>query len=310
MGPLDDLAGRGYVMEHIYTVREQFILNNRWLFDVEQDQLIDLESHISSTTLKPVAARLLALLARSPQVLLRRRQLLHDGWNSFGFEVCENSLNQVIHALRETFEALHPGHPYIKTVPRIGYCLLADVRLAAAEDRQRQRPGNQPAIDAGHRALIGVDELTGLNSRHAFDEMADGEWRRAQRNGLPLSLLMIDVDHFQCFNDLYGRTEGDAALNSIARCIGQKIGRAGDHAARYSGKKFAVLLSATGQEGAAHVAEKIRASVQALDWHHVATSPHPVVTVSIGVACTAPRHFETLQAFVDAADVFVTYRAF
>jgi hypothetical protein len=61
MGSLDDLAGRGYVMEHIYTAREQFILNNRSLFDVEQDQLIDLESHISSTTLNPVAARILAL---------------------------------------------------------------------------------------------------------------------------------------------------------------------------------------------------------------------------------------------------------
>jgi len=151
------------------------------------------------------------------------------------------------------------------------------------------------------RLLARTDGLTGLSNRRAFDEMAEAEWRRSQRNGLPLSLLMIDIDHFKGFNDLYGHAAGDDALAAVARCIGENIWRPGDTAARYGGEEFAVLLSNTGAAGAAQIAETVRAAVQALDRHHVA-SPHHIVTVSIGVACASERRFATLRALVNGAD--------
>ena len=157
------------------------------------------------------------------------------------------------------------------------------------------------ATETELRSLARTDGLTGLCNRRAFDEMAQVEWRRAQRTDLPLSLLMIDVDHFKSFNDLYGHSAGDDALAAVAQCIGANIRRPSDSAARYGGEEFAVLLPNTDQVGAAHVAENIRAAVQALGRTHMA-SMLQVVTVSIGVACVTKRRFATLRVFVNAAD--------
>ncbi|SAL05203.1 DNA-binding transcriptional activator CadC [Caballeronia calidae] len=115
-------------MDKHYTLNEKFVLNDRWLFDPTQDRLVDLMGQIDSVMLKPVASRLLRILAHSPKTLLHREHLLDEGWRSFGFEVSENSLNQVMCALRTAFQALDPQETYIRTVPRIGYCFLASVR--------------------------------------------------------------------------------------------------------------------------------------------------------------------------------------
>jgi hypothetical protein len=104
------------------------------------------------------------------------------------------------------------------------------------------------------------------------------------------------LQDFKGFNDLYGHSAGDDAPAAVAQCIGEKIRRPGDTAARYGGEEFAVLLPNTGAAGTVQVAETMRAAVQALDRRHVA-SPHHIVTISIGVACTSERRFATLRAF-------------
>jgi diguanylate cyclase (GGDEF)-like protein len=157
------------------------------------------------------------------------------------------------------------------------------------------------AMEAELRSLARTDGLTKLGNRRAFDEMAQAEWRRAQRSDLPLSLLIIDVDHFKSFNDLYGHSAGDDALAAVAQCIGESVRRPGDSAARYGGEEFAVVLPNTNRSGAVQVAETIRAAVQALGLTHMA-SMHQVVTVSIGVACMTEHRFATLRVFVNAAD--------
>jgi diguanylate cyclase (GGDEF)-like protein len=289
-------------MNGIYHQGEQFVLNDRWLFDVEQDRLLDLTGQCTGTVLKPVAARLLAIMMRTPRTVLRRRQLFDEGWRRFGFEVCDNSLNQVVCTLRNTFESLHPGHPYIKTIPRIGYCLLAEVRMVTAADRVAQLPLiDVPGATGPQRVITDTDPLTGLASRHAFDELAEDEWQRTQRSDTPLSLLMIGVDRFRNFNDRYGLAAGNEALATVAQCIGQTIHRAGDHASRYGDEEFAVLLGGTDAAGAGRVAERIRLSVPAPDCGPMASS-HPVLTASIGLVSTANRRFEALQAFTGAGE--------
>jgi diguanylate cyclase (GGDEF)-like protein len=114
-------------------------------------------------------------------------------------------------------------------------------------------------------------------------------------------MLLIDVDSFKGFNDLYGHSAGDDALIDVARSIARNVRRPGDTAARYGGEEFAVLLPATDEAGAMRIAEQIRTAVQALRRRHVVSSHH-VLTVSIGVATAHGKAVATSRALVDAAD--------
>jgi diguanylate cyclase (GGDEF)-like protein len=151
------------------------------------------------------------------------------------------------------------------------------------------------------RVLARTDGLTGLNNRRTFEEHAEREWLIMQRTGRPLSMLLIDVDNFKGFNDLYGHSAGDDALMAVASCIDSAVRRPGDVAARYGGEEFAVLLPDTHDLGAALIAERMRAAVQGLELRHVA-SAHHVLTISVGIACTALYRFPNYRAFVNAAD--------
>jgi diguanylate cyclase (GGDEF)-like protein len=172
------------------------------------------------------------------------------------------------------------------------------IALAILFAHQLQR---RYAAEEELRELARTDGLTGLNNRRTFEEHAEVEWRRAQRNAWPLSMLLIDVDSFKGFNDLYGHSAGDDALINVARCIAQSVRRPGDTAARYGGEEFAVLLPDTDEAGATSIAEKIRAAVQAMQLRHVASSHH-VLTVSIGIATTQGQAFATSRALVNASD--------
>jgi diguanylate cyclase (GGDEF)-like protein/PAS domain S-box-containing protein len=136
------------------------------------------------------------------------------------------------------------------------------------------------------RALASTDGLTGIMNRRAFDTAFGTEWLRAGRSGKPLSLLMIDVDKFKPFNDLYGHQAGDDCLGTVARALEPLMKRAGDTAARYGGEEFVVMLPETDEDGATFIARSIRDAVRNLGIAHAGSS-HGVVTVSIGVATYA-----------------------
>lgn len=126
-----------------------------------------------------------------------------------------------------------------------------------------------------------VDALTGLPNRRAFDEALDAAVRRANRTGEPLSMLMLDVDHFKMLNDLSGHQAGDRVLAQLAAILAGVPQRPLDTVARYGGEEFAVILPDTDEEGAATIARTVR------DRMHDAAIPHPsggCVTVSMGGA--------------------------
>jgi diguanylate cyclase (GGDEF)-like protein len=144
--------------------------------------------------------------------------------------------------------------------------------------------------------LAATDALTGLKNRRKFDEAIDSEWRRARRHKTPLSLLMIDADHFKIFNDTYGHQAGDQVLVGIAICISDSVNRAGDCAVRYGGEEFAVLLPGTASADAMMIAETIRRKVQG--W-----SDEPVIsTVSVGIASVIPQTGMDWSELINAAD--------
>jgi diguanylate cyclase (GGDEF)-like protein len=128
------------------------------------------------------------------------------------------------------------------------------------------------------------DPLTGLANRRHFDEMLECEWKRSIRTGAPLTVLLIDVDHFKAYNDNYGHVAGDEALRKIALCLLDCLQRAGDVTARYGGEEFVALLPVTPSEGAAVIAEAVRSKVEMLAIEHRVPSAESVLTISIGVA--------------------------
>jgi diguanylate cyclase (GGDEF)-like protein len=151
------------------------------------------------------------------------------------------------------------------------------------------------------RRLSALDGLTGVANRRHFDAMLDREWRRAQRQGSALSILMCDIDYFKSYNDRYGHLQGDECLRQLARTLQQGLDRGGDLLARYGGEEFVALLPDTGPEGAAFVAERLRLALAELRLAHEG-SPFGEVTASFGVASGLPAAGSDGQALLAAAD--------
>ncbi|WP_426113013.1 diguanylate cyclase [Massilia sp. PWRC2] len=158
------------------------------------------------------------------------------------------------------------------------------------------------------RLMALVDGLTGVANRRQFDQVLGAEWSRCGRSGQPLSLLMIDVDHFKRFNDHYGHQEGDVCLRAVAGAIKAAMRRPHDLAARYGGEEFSCILPDTGREGAAVKAVEIEQAVRQLALPHL-DAPQGIVTVSIGVASMLQQGAaETAASLVLTADTYL-YRA-
>jgi len=148
------------------------------------------------------------------------------------------------------------------------------------------------------------DGLTGLANRRRFDERLQEEWARCARDSTPLSLLMMDVDHFKTFNDQYGHPAGDECLRSVARILAAETKRTADLAARYGGEEFALLLPNTAAEGCARVAERIRRELGKAAISHESNLPSGRVTASLGGAVCWPGTERSAgqASLVEAAD--------
>jgi len=144
------------------------------------------------------------------------------------------------------------------------------------------------------RELTEEDGLTGLSNRRAFDNRLDIEWQRAQRYGLPLSLVVLDVDHFKQYNDSFGHQAGDAILRLMANALAQTA-RLSDTVARYGGEEFALILPHTDADEAMVVGERLRALLLRSEW------PHRAITASIGVS-TMNKEKKTSAELVYEAD--------
>lgn len=165
--------------------------------------------------------------------------------------------------------------------------------LLCRELRRRQRAEDQLAC------LAATDGLTGLDNRRQMDASMETEWSRAQRSGKPLSMLMIDVDHFKAFNERHGHQGGDQALRKVAQTIASNIRRPGDMAARYGGEEFVVVLPETDSKGALKIAENVRKAIETLPPFPGDEQP---ITVSIGVASQTVHSGDKLAAFFGIAD--------
>jgi diguanylate cyclase (GGDEF)-like protein len=147
--------------------------------------------------------------------------------------------------------------------------------------------------------LAATDALTGVANRRTLDQTLRHEWFRAQRSGKPLSVLMVDADHFKAFNDRHGHQGGDDALRAVAKVICANVRRPGDLVARYGGEEFSVILAETDNAGARQIAEKIRVAVEQMPLVAGAETP---ITVSIGISTWTTEKEISLEQLLFMAD--------
>ncbi|RLU01685.1 MAG: diguanylate cyclase [Ketobacter sp.] len=160
--------------------------------------------------------------------------------------------------------------------------------------------GNLSVANQELARLTVTDPLTGTANRRHFDEMLDVEIQRAARSSLPLSLILIDIDHFKQLNDQHGHIAGDECLKQFADLLTRMVNRKTDLVARYGGEEFALVLPETSQDAAFVVAEKVRLAVE--DMHLSFKGAIIPITVSLGVVGLIPKQSMTVTDFVDAAD--------
>lgn len=165
--------------------------------------------------------------------------------------------------------------------------------LLARELRLRQRAERELA------QLAATDALTGVANRRMLDQSLRHEWFRAQRSGKPLSVMMIDADHFKAFNDRHGHQAGDQALRELAKVITANVRRPGDLVARYGGEEFSVILAETDSSGARQIAEHIR---QAVEQMPKVEGADVAMTVSIGISTWTSAVEMSLEQLLFAAD--------
>lgn len=179
---------------------------------------------------------------------------------------------------------------------------LLNERLSEIKVQLETANGHLQQANRSLERLSQVDPLTGVANRRHFEEALELEWRRLSRAGGRLSLLLADVDHFKAYNDSQGHIAGDRCLQRVAMVLQEGAQRAGDLVARYGGEEFVVVLSATDEEGAARIAEQVRARLEALAIPHPTSPVAPLVTLSVGVATLVPRPDGSPGQLVAAAD--------
>jgi diguanylate cyclase (GGDEF)-like protein len=159
----------------------------------------------------------------------------------------------------------------------------------AALELEQERSGE---LNKRLEQLSQEDPLTGLANRRSWDGSLEREFARASRAGLPLSVLLCDIDRFKFVNDRLGHAIGDRVLETVAGVLMRRV-RTGDLVARIGGDEFAILCADTDLEGAAALAESLRRRIESTDFPE---RPDDVITVSIGVAAC-----KSVDATADAA---------
>ncbi len=171
--------------------------------------------------------------------------------------------------------------------------------------REARLQAEHQALKARNEALhkqAASDGLLAMANRREFERVFQLEWRRAAREQQPISLLLIDVDHFKLYNDTYGHLEGDECLRQVADVLQAAAARPGDLVARYGGEEMVIIMPCTCLEGATRMAQRVHnlLAERALAFPESPVADH--LTVSIGVASTLPQHGIDRHTLIKQAD--------
>lgn len=251
--------------------------------------IMTLFNHSVTVHVKHIARHLGKL---SPETLTRRLKLHRSPSREDELSLLEARVNELQDNLSAYLERQHRD----------------ELALAASRDQLAElvqaRTAELQAANLRLESLSRHDPLTGLANRRQFDEIKEVEFRRATRHGLPLSVLMCDVDFFKIYNDTYGHAMGDQCLKVVAETMRDVFGRSGELAVRVGGEEFVVMLPGANAEQACRAAQRLRERLAERELLHGGSTVSAYVTLSIGVAELDPEtmdHFDQLLQRADQA---------
>lgn len=164
-----------------------------------------------------------------------------------------------------------------------------DVRAANLGKALELRTTELESAQLQLQRLSTEDPLTAVANHEQFLEFLEREWRRARRDGLPLSLIFVDVDNFRAYNRQFGRKAGDEVLKQVGRCLAAVVGRPGDLVARYHRDEFALVLASTDGPGSFKISEQVRAAIHELRLPTAKEAPGDFVTASVATSTAVPQ---------------------
>lgn len=193
----------------------------------------------------------------------------------------------------------------IELIARVRYhsaAYLSHLQRDEAYRALRKSQQELMEINLELQRLTNVDGLTGLSNRRYFEEYFAKEWRHAVRSQEPISLLMIDIDHFKQYNDSFGHLAGDEVLKAVAQAVQSVFQRPKDLTVRMGGEEFVVILPQTPASGVGVLADRVVRAVEALNIPHGASSTSEWVTISVGGATCVPEESASALDLVETAD--------
>ena len=204
--------------------------------------------------------------------------------------------------------------PVVGFAAVVGALLIYTFRATILQTRLRQVQESLNDSERNLRLLNSqlheqslIDPLTQIANRRRFEQVLEVEWNRALRSGWPISIVMLDIDHFKSLNDRYGHLRGDECLTAVAQMLRRDLRRGGELLARYGGEEFVAVLPNVDAEGAMLTAEAMRARVHQIGLENHG-SPVGRLTISVGVCSVVPVMGLCREGLVEAADTAL-YRA-
>ena len=184
--------------------------------------------------------------------------------------------------------------PVVGFAAVVGALLIYTFRATILQTRLRQVQESLNDSERNLRLLNSklheqslIDPLTQIANRRRFEQVLEVEWNRALRSGWPISIVMLDIDHFKSLNDRYGHMRGDECLTAVAQMLRRDLRRGGELLARYGGEEFVAVLPNVDADGAMLTAEAMRARVHQIGIENHG-SPMGRLTISVGVCSVVP----------------------
>ncbi len=171
------------------------------------------------------------------------------------------------------------------------------------EEKVAERTARLEQLNRELQSLVDRDGLTGVANRRKGDIYLQEVWVRLRREQRPLSVIMLDVDHFKAYNDTYGHQAGDDCLKVVAQAVVSELHRPADLVARYGGEEFMLILPDTDAEGVKQIGEKVRSTIETLAIAHQHSSVGEVVTISAGAASVIPQQDGGVAQLLRDADL-------
>lgn len=243
--------------------------------------------------------------------------LIKDSWSGVNYlQECDNAANMgddfglqaatgirsVIKEEKETFYYEYPCHsPYEKRwfmMRATPFVIKGEKAVVISHQNITERKRAEEEV----LKLSRIDALTNIPNRRYFNEFLDSEWKRCRRLNMPISLLIIDLDHFKLLNDTYGHQAGDEFLKLVAKVLTNFVKRPGDICARYGGDEFVIVYGDTSLDHAQILISKLLHEICSLKVPNQDATTQSILTASIGVATMYPNKQNSENDLIKKAD--------